>query len=141
MDDGEENYSPEFDDWRLITGKFGTFMTRTILTDDIKNAGVKITMGMIDDITKEFPPEKYPGSIGYVWQDWDFSDMKKGTYYLYVESYTPPYYVPGDEREYLHYMDNPVKIRVANTESTSQLLLKPEYEKRYKKYIGPVIKK
>jgi hypothetical protein len=133
MDDDEANYPSQMDNWRLITGDFGTFMTRTMLTREIKD-NVKISMGLIDDENYKYPPEAFPGSIGYVWQDWDFSDGAKGIYHLYVEFYTIPYYKKGDEVAYLNYLDHPLKIQVGSQESTSQMLLRPEYEKRYKKH-------
>jgi hypothetical protein len=136
MDDGEELYSSEMDNWRLITGKFGTFMTRTMLTPEIKK-NIGIRMGMIDDDKYLYPPETYPGSIGYAWQDWDFSDAKKGEYYLYVEFYFLPFYKKGDEMHFLNYLDHPPKIKVGSLEDESQMLLRPEYEKRYKKHYTP----
>jgi hypothetical protein len=136
MDDGEKNYNTALDNWRLITGDFGTFITRTMLTEETKQ-NVKITMGMIDDINFKHAPERYPGCIGYVWQDWDFSDAAKGKYHLYVEFYHMEKYKPGDEVRFLNYADHPIKIKSSGQEGISQLLLRPEYEKRYQKHYEP----
>ncbi len=136
MDDGEKNFNPAVDTWRLITGEFGTFMTRTIFTPEIKE-NIKITMGLIDDVNFDHAPEAHPGCLGYMWQDWDFSRAKKATYHLYVEFYHIPFYKAGDELAYLNYLDHPLKAKVGQQEGISQVLLRPEYSERYQKHYWP----
>jgi hypothetical protein len=131
MGEAEKNWNPEFDKWRLLTGDFGTFMTRTILTPEIKE-NVTISMGLIDDVNQALPPEAYPGSIGFLWQDWDISKAHKGKYYMFIEFYFLPNYKSGDEVQYINYMDNVVKVRTGNQEGDSQALLLSNLGKKYK---------
>jgi hypothetical protein len=135
MDDGEKIFNPKADDWRLITAKYGeltgTFMTRTVLSPEIKK-DLKITMGLIDDDTYIDPPETYPGALGFMWQDWDVTNLKRGTYHLYLEFYFPPNYKPGDEAKYVNYLDKPLKIRGGNQEVESQPMLVTNLGKLYK---------
>jgi hypothetical protein len=135
MDDGEENFNPEFDNWRLITGDFGTFITRTMLTPEIRQ-NVRIKMGIIDDINSDHSPEKYPGCIGFVWQDWDFSYAKKGSHRMFCEFYHPPHpYKKGyDEIQYVNYIDNPLKIKSENQEGKNLGLFMTKLEKRYDRH-------
>jgi hypothetical protein len=114
-----------------------------IVPHELTEANVKVTMGGIDDLNFNYPPETFPGSINFVYTDWDFSDVsKRGKHHLYLEFYTPPHYKRGDEVQFLNYMDHPLKIKIGSLESDSQPLLKPEYEKRYKKhYTVKAIKK
>jgi hypothetical protein len=131
MDAKEKTYfNPQLDEWRLMTGKFGTTMARTLLTPEIKK-NIKITMGIIDDLNQSYPPERNPGTIGYVWQDWDATSMPKGRYHLFVEIYYPPHYKKGDEVKYVNYIDNPIKFRVNGQEQKNMPLILPNVGKRY----------
>jgi len=137
MDDDEKDYPIAGDDWRLITGDWGTLMNRTILTGTAKD-NIGITMGMIDDETDPNPPESFPGDIGYVWQDWNFSNALKGNYIVYAEFYTIPHYKTGDEKHFLNYMDHPLHCRVGSREGVSRISYRPgEYEERYRKHYSP----
>jgi hypothetical protein len=133
MDDAKRNMNPEFDSWRLLASERmgGAFMTRTILTPEIRE-NIKITMGLIDDSTKKDPPEQFPGSCGYLWQDWDFTKANKGKYWLYLEYYGIPGYKKGDEVAYCNYMDHPIRIRGNNQERINQPMFLPELGQRYK---------
>jgi hypothetical protein len=131
MGDAEKNFNPKVDAWRLITGDFGTYMTRTIFTPEILR-DIKITMGVIDDISQEYPPEKYPGSIGYLWQDWDISALKRGKYYLFLDFCHPPHYKKGDEMKYVNYMDHPVRLKVGTSEGQNKPLLLPNLGAKYR---------
>ncbi len=131
MDEAEKGFfNPDLDEWRIITGTFGTFITRTILTPEIKE-NINVTMGLIDDINQKYPPEKFPGTIGYLYQDWDVGHLTKGKYYLFLEFYYPPHYKSGDEVQYMNYIDHPLKIQAENQVGTSQLLLIPNVGKKY----------
>lgn len=137
MDDGEENYPSASDNWRLITGRWGTFMNRTVMNGEAAK-NIAVTLGMIDDETRADPPESLPGSIGYVWQDWDFSDAAKGKYYVNAEFYFIPHYRPGDERQFLNYLDHPLHCRVGQREGVSRITYRPEkFEDRYRKHYSP----
>jgi hypothetical protein len=131
MDETEKNFSnTELDEWRIITGSFGTFITRTILTPEIKR-DISITMGLIDNIDQKYPPERFPGTIGYLYQDWNIGHLAKGKYYLFLEFYYPPHYKSGDEAQYVNYIDHPLKEQVGNQSGVSQLLIIPNVGKKY----------
>jgi len=124
MSRAEQNMNPAFDRWRLITGDIGTFMTRTLPFPEVKKH-VKITMGIIDDIEQSYPPEKFPGTIGFLWQDWDLGKAPKGKYILFLEFYWVPNYQPSDEINYLNYQDHPLRVRVDTKQAISQSLIIP----------------
>ena len=131
MDKDEKNFNPAVDKWRLITGDFGTFMTRTVFTPEILES-MKVTMGLIDDVSTPDPPESHPGNIGYIWQDWDVGQLRRGTHYFFLEFYFLPHYKPGDEIQYVNYLDHPLKIRVGEEEGVNQSLLIAKLGKRYR---------
>lgn len=133
MDDGEEKFNPEFDNWRLIAGDRigGAFMTRTVLTPELRE-NIKITMGLTDDSSQKDPPETHPGLCGYLWQDWDLTRLPRGKYWLFLEFYGIRGWKSGDEVPYCNYLDHPVRIRVGSQESQSQPLVLPELGDRYR---------
>jgi hypothetical protein len=131
MTDCERNWKPGFDDWRLITGPFGTFMTRTILPPGAEDK-IKITLGLIDDVNYISKPESEPGTYGYLWQDWNIGAIPKGHYELFLEFFHIPNYNKGDEVKYVKYQDDPLKIRVGNLEAINITRLIPEIGKKYK---------
>ena len=123
MDDDElNNFDPEYDNWRLITGGCGTFMNRTIFPNPEFKKYVTGSMGYIDDVSQAYPPESEPGTIGYLYQEWDIGKIPKGTYYGFLEFYWVPNYEPGDELKYTNYMDHPLKIQAGDQERTSQVM-------------------
>ncbi len=132
MDENERNnFNPAFDNWRLLTGPCGTFMTRTMPTPEVKKYATA-QMGYIDDITQPDPPESVPGNIGYLYQEWDIGKAPKGKYLMFLDFYWIPNYKLGDEVHYLNFMDNPVRIRVGNKEEASKVLLVANMGKKYK---------
>jgi hypothetical protein len=131
MDDGEDKFNPKLDKWRLVTGNFGAFMSRTIFTPEVLQK-VDIVMGLIDDATYKDPPESNPGCFGYVWQDWNISRLERGKYHLFVEVYVMPDYKVGDEVPYLNYQDQPIKVRSGNIEGKNQALLVPKLGSKYR---------
>ncbi len=130
MDDGEKDFDPGVDKWRLISGEFGTFMTRTLFTPEILEH-IKITEGFIDDITQKSPPERFSGTIGYLWQDWNIGGLPKGEYYLFLDFYYMPPYKPGNEVQYVNCQDHPIKIRVGNQEKVNNALILPKLGEKY----------
>jgi hypothetical protein len=116
------NFNPELDEWRLITGDCGTFMTRTLFPDPEGRKHVTGSMGYIDDVSQAYPPESVPGTIGYLYQEWDLGKVPRGTFYAFLEFYWVPNYKPGDELKYTKYMDDPLKIQAGVQERTSQVM-------------------
>ncbi len=131
MDDGEENFNPAPDSWRVLTGPCGTFMTRSLFYDPPK--GFKISMGLIDDLDYKDPPEQSPGCLGYMWQDWDLTSAKGfvGDYQFYLEFSHPPKYQLGDEVPYLNYLDHPLKLIIGENKVENQPLLSAQIGKRF----------
>ncbi len=122
MGDEEKLFNPAPDQWRVMTGEWGAFMTRNIYPPEIIN-NVKLTQGITDDDTLLDPPETYPGSIGYTWQDISVHDLPGGSYVLYLEFYTPPHYKSGDEKAYLNYLDHSLKLKIAGKVYQNQVKL------------------
>jgi len=132
MDDNESNnFNASFDEWRMITGDIGTFMSRTIPDPGAKKY-VKASIGYLDDVTKEPPPERYLGTIGHIWQEWDVGKAPKGKYYIFLENYCIPYYKPGDEVEYMNYKDSPVHIYIKGRKGENQTVLIANLGKKYR---------
>jgi len=132
MDDNEKNnFNSSFDKWRLITGDIGTFMNRTIMAPEVEKH-VIISMGLVDDLEKEFPPERYPGTIGCLWQEWDVGNAPKGKYTMFLEFYWVPNYTAGDESKYLNYTDNPIIIRVGENQAKNQPLIETNLCDKYR---------
>ena len=128
-------HDPQKDIWSLTTGKWGTYMTRVFAPRELVEADVTFTMGMIDDLGFHDPPENFPGSVNFVFTEWDFSDVSRtGQHHLYLEFYSLPHYERGDEVRFLQYMDHPLRTRVGSRESASQPLLRPELEERYRRH-------
>ena len=135
MDEAKKNFNPEFDSWRLVRGEQmgGAFMTRTIVNPKYRQY-LKLKMGFIDDNTMKDSPENNPGLYGYMWQDWDISDIPSGKFcFCFLEFYGISPYKPGDEISYCNYMDHLLKIKSGNQESINRATLLPELGDRYKK--------
>ncbi len=131
MDANERNFNTAFDKWRLITGPCGTFMTRSIPSEEIMKYA-KVKMGYIDDLTALDPPESTPGCIGYLYQDWDISAAPRGKYFMFLDFYWIPNFKKGEEVDYSNYMDHPVKIRVGEKEAGNQADLIANVGEKYK---------
>jgi len=93
-------------------------------------------MGLIDDETQAAPPETYPGSIGYMYEDWSVGNLPRGKYHLFVQWCFPPRYKPGVEVPYLNTLDHPLKIRSETQEDVSQLSKVPIISHMYSKPIA-----
>ncbi|MCP4683097.1 MAG: hypothetical protein GY864_12245 [Desulfobacterales bacterium] len=116
MGDVEDNFNPARDEWRVMTGPAGSFLTRSVFSEKIIK-GMEITQGIIDDESHLHPPESIPGCIGFAYQKWHVGQLSKGTYKFYLEFYFPPFYKKGDEVAYLNYQDHPLIINTGKTET------------------------
>jgi hypothetical protein len=112
-DETEESFHPEADQWRVMTGEWGSFMTRSVLTPEAEER-LDIVQGITDDETFIDPPETFPGCVGWTWQDWRVGQLPGGHYTFYLEFYAPPHYKPGKEVAYLNYLDHPIRLRVGD---------------------------
>jgi hypothetical protein len=131
MDDGELNFNPAVDKWRIMTGPCQTAMQRTIFTPELLKEKIKIKFGIIDDETLKDLPESEPGTYGCIWQEWDITNVRAGKYVVFIEMYTIPSYKPGDEKDYMKYMDNPIKVRVGDNIRSNETVILPEVCKKY----------
>jgi len=132
MDDGEEKFNPHVDKWRILYGDFGSFLCRTVFTPEILKH-VKITQGIIDDAARVDPPEEEPGAYGFMYQDWDITNLPRGSYNLFLEFYFPSFYKVGDEKEYVNYLDNPMKVSRSGQETLNQTHIIPNIGEMYQK--------
>jgi len=122
MDETEAALNPKADRWRVMVGKWGALMTRSVLTPEAEEQ-LQIVQGITDDETFLDPPETYPGCVGWTWQDWRIGQLPGGHYTFYLEFYTPPHYKAGDEVQYLNYLDSPLEIKVAGEAVENQVRL------------------
>ncbi len=130
MDDSEHNFNAEADNWRVMTGEFGTFLTRSVFTEEILES-LNISMGLIDDESEPDPPEKYPGNIGHLWQDWNVGRLHAGVHFFYLEFYFPPHYQLGDEKQYLNYLDHPLQIVSGDRKTEGQIIFQANIGKDF----------
>jgi len=128
----ERRFDPGLDRWRVIYGDFGSFLCRTVFPPELL-AHVRITQGMLDDATVEAPPEREPGAYGFMYQDWDITDLPGGTYTLFLEFYFPARYGPGDERAFVDYLDCPLRLRSGAREAANLNRLVPAPGETYRK--------
>ncbi len=120
VDESEKGFDPGQDQWRVMVGEWGALMSRNIFTEAAVRQ-MDIVQGVLDDERVQITPERYPGSVGYTWQDWNVGQLSGGHYTFYLEMYTPPYYKPGDEGPYLNYLDHPLVVRIADQEYQNQV--------------------
>jgi hypothetical protein len=59
MDETDINFNPAADQWRVMTGKWGSLMTRNVLKPETEQQ-LEIVQGITDDAAFIDPPEKYP---------------------------------------------------------------------------------
>lgn len=116
--DEERNFVPDFAPWRLITGPCGTLIVRSIFPGNLAER-MEVRVGVLDDASKALPPESAPGSIGFLYEDWNLSNLEAGTYRLDLDLYYPAHYKPGDEQAYVDYRDNPLRVVVEGRETTN----------------------
>ncbi len=122
MGEAEKNFNSEPDTWRVITGKWGSLMTRSVY-DEKMLAHVNLTQGVMDDETYLAPPEALPGAIGWTYQELKIHKLPGGRYTFYLEFYTPPNYKRGDEKIYLNYLDEPLNISINGKTYLNQVKL------------------
>jgi len=122
MDETEANFNNAADHWRVMTGKWGSLMTRSVLTPEAEKQ-LAIVQGITDDETFMNPPERFPGNIGWTWSDWRIGQLPGGHYTFYLEFYAPPHYKPGNEIIYLNYLDHPINVKIAGNVNDNQARL------------------
>ena len=122
MDETEAGFNPAADRWRVMVGKWGALLTRSVLTTEAEKY-LQIVQGITDDETLLDPPETYPGCIGWTWQDWRIGQLPGGHYTFYLEFYIPPHYKPGEEVSYLNYLEHPLTLKIADQVYENQVRL------------------
>ncbi len=122
MTESDKNFNRGREDWNVITGDWGTYMTRIVLPDYFHDY-VTIIQNIVDDENIALPPEAIPGSIGYITQEVNVTNAPRGTHTFLLEFYTPPNYKLGDEVAYRNYLDHPLTVKIKDNEFTSQVKL------------------
>ena len=137
--EAEINWNQERDKWRLITGKQGTMMNRSLWDENFLEQVKWTRVEYFDDITEEDVPEDDPGMMGMIRQSNRVEGIRKGRYYTYLEWYYPPSflmsgpgqsYQVGDEKVYLNIADHPIRLRVGEISMENRYYGQmPEYER------------
>ncbi len=114
MDASEKSLKLDPYEWMLIRGtapgRRGGWLNR--LTYD-PGVGAKPFLYYIDDEKAADAPESERGQLGNIGYDIrNMELLKKGVWRLTSYMYNVPDYRPGDEKEFLDILDNPVKITV-----------------------------
>lgn len=130
MTGSDHNFNREREDWNVITGDWGSYMTRIIIPEYL-NENLTASQDIVDDEDALLPPENIPGSIGYITQDLNISKVPRGKHTIYMEFYTPPNYKPGDEVAYLNYLDHPLVVKIKEKEFVSQVKLIAKVSKKF----------
>jgi len=117
--EAEERWNSDRDTWRLITGKQGTLMNRSIWDPHYLEQMKSVKVEYLDDDAKGDPPEEVPGMLGMIAQTNRVEGIKKDRYYSYLEYYYVPAFLfsgpghtyrLGDEKTYLDIADRPIRL-------------------------------
>jgi len=113
---------PSKDDERyfhLVTGPHGTLMRRHIAAAGAVREKVKTYVTLVDDSTKEFSPEYFPGQIGNTLNELDLIDIPGGSYYALSEWYLCEHFkYPDDVQKYLNIVNHPPEVIVRQNGAT-----------------------
>jgi hypothetical protein len=114
----EKALSTALDQWRLVTGDFGTMMNRS-LWDPSFQRQAKITIRYTDDVRVADPPEYHAGQIGMAYNYSTVRNLKPGRYVTELDWFFPlRFHPPGSAgemnsrkvQEYLDMYDHPLEI-------------------------------
>ncbi len=119
MSENEKQMDPKFENWRLMTGNFGTCMNRSIWDPEfIRQA--KIHVEFVDDRTKKDPPEYDKGQIGMAYSYATVENLNPGNYVTEIDWLFPPRFNDPSQPErlnaemvtaYMDMYDKPLEIR------------------------------
>lgn len=115
-DEGTSNR--EKDSWRLIYGPQACLMNRSYWSPEFVRQARSIRVFMIDDVSKEDPPESHKGQYGAVYSEAVVGNLKAGRYDIGIEWYfLNDFYRPEGPRfdvidHYLRYQDAPLVLTI-----------------------------
>jgi len=89
--DDEKNIDTTVDQWRLVTGAWGTMMNRSLWDPHFREQA-KIRIQFTDDVNLEDPPEYFPGQIGMAYNFSTVRSLKPGTYEMELDWYFVPHF-------------------------------------------------
>jgi hypothetical protein len=114
----EKDLSTALDQWRLVTGAFGTMMNRSLWDPSFQDQA-EITIRYTDDLAAADPPEYHAGQVGMAYNYSTVRNLKPGRYVTELDWFFPPrFHPPGRAgeinsekvREYLNMYDHPLEI-------------------------------
>jgi len=126
--EAEKHWNTDRDNWRLITGRQGTLMNRSVWDPHYLEQMKWVRVEYLDDANKPDPPEEVPGMLGMIAQTNRVEGIKKDRYYSYLEYYYVPSFLfsgpersyrPGDEKSYLSIADQPIRLSAGKREMES----------------------
>ncbi len=89
--DDEENMDDTVDQWRLVTGAWGTMMNRSLWDPNFRKQA-KIRIQFTDDVNVDDPPEYFPGQIGMAYNFSTVRSLEPGTYRIELDWYFVPHF-------------------------------------------------
>ena len=116
----EKNMVDDIDEWRLVTGSFGTMMNRSAWDPGFRSQA-KIRIQFIDDEKIDDPPEYFPGQIGMAYNSSTISSLKAGEYHLELDWFFIPKFNENNQvgdlnmekvQAQLDMFDKPLQIKV-----------------------------
>jgi len=114
----EQSLNGARDDWRLVTGHWGTMMNRSLWDPDfLRQAEIRIQF--TDDVRVPDPPEYFPGQFGMAYNTSTVRHLHPGRYeteldWFFIPWFNPPGRTGELNREkvdqYLNMVDHPLRI-------------------------------
>ena len=120
----EAEHDDSFDKWRCIVGPNGWIVHRS-MWDEFYFSQADIRVRYLDDVENRWPPEYYPGDLGYYSVESTMTSLKPRKYYYQLEWYWPyDFYDPNGVRmdiieQIVNIRDHPLEIKVGSTQVVS----------------------
>jgi hypothetical protein len=91
----EAEMNKALDQWRLVTGPWGTMMNRSIWDPEFMRQA-KIRVEFTDDRTRQDPPEYVPGQIGMAYNYSTVENLAPGLYITELDWFFIPWFASPD---------------------------------------------
>lgn len=117
-DPAETTLNSQKDSWRLIYGPQACLMNRSYWSPEFVRQAKSIKVVMVDDVSKEDPPEYHQGQFGAVYSEAVVGNLKPGRYDIGIEWYfLNDFCRPEGPRfdvidHYLRYQDAPLVLTI-----------------------------
>ena len=114
----EKKMNRALDQWRLVTGPWGTMMNRSIWDPGFMRQA-KIDIQFTDDGSVDDPPEYYPGQMGMAYNYSTVANLKSGVYVTELDWFFIPWFTTPDRagklnidkvHAYLDMYDEPLNV-------------------------------